>query len=444
MVVMIILLILSLPLILMFSLFTTSNVVSIVVDVPVNGIDVMVEEIVELDLDKNESFTVDYAISPTEASNKDVNFIFSSIGEQKRAEFTVQGNTITPVSAGHTRVTVETVSGGYRDSFDVIVRTKGVESITSTPKKSTITVGEYTDIETVFYPAVVNDESLTYTVKDGEGTVSVSKSGKIQGIGIGTATVEVASVDNPSAKSEFTVTVESSGVIDFVSDTSYLTTQESGGRITAVLNPELTLGGYSIALTDKDGAPVGSDVITVEFDTATGIISYSFADAAYVGRVSVSLTVNPTDSEPVTKTCYVERISEISISWQDQGSGTEYAVFKSLSDGNRIGIDLKPLGADVSYTIKLGYEARNNNAGNIRSGEEREIETNTVYTAEGGYISVELESTSLGVFLVVRGTYAYDSLDDINKTLTTIRLTVTDNHNGSVTDLGEISVVVFN
>ena len=38
----------------------------------------------------------------------------------------------------------------------------------------------------------------------------------------------------------------------------------------------------------------------------------------------------------------------------------------------------------------------------------------------------------------------YDSLDDINKTLTTIRLTVTDNHNGSVTDLGEISVVVFN
>ena len=65
MVVMIILLILSLPLILMFSLFTTSNVVSIVVDVPVNGIDVMVEEIVELDLDRNESFTVDYAISPT-------------------------------------------------------------------------------------------------------------------------------------------------------------------------------------------------------------------------------------------------------------------------------------------------------------------------------------------------------------------------------------------
>ena len=60
MVVMIILLILSLPLILMFSLFTTSNVVSIVVDVPVNGIDVMVEEIVELDLDKNESFTVAY------------------------------------------------------------------------------------------------------------------------------------------------------------------------------------------------------------------------------------------------------------------------------------------------------------------------------------------------------------------------------------------------
>ena len=49
---MIILLMLCLPLILMLSLFTTTEVVSIVVDVPVNGIDVVIEELVELDLDK--------------------------------------------------------------------------------------------------------------------------------------------------------------------------------------------------------------------------------------------------------------------------------------------------------------------------------------------------------------------------------------------------------
>ena len=48
----------------MLSLYTTTEVVSIMVDVPVNGIDVVVEELVELDLDKGESFEVDYLITP--------------------------------------------------------------------------------------------------------------------------------------------------------------------------------------------------------------------------------------------------------------------------------------------------------------------------------------------------------------------------------------------
>lgn len=444
MVIMIILLILCLPLILMLSLFTASSVVSIAVDVPVSGIDVMIEELVELDLDQNESFTVDYIVYPTEASNKDVSISFSAIGDEKLADFTVDGNTITPTSAGQARVTVETASGGYRDSFDVIVRTKGVESIASTPEKTVITVGETTKINTEFYPKAVKDESLSYRVKDGEGIVAVSKSGIVQGIGVGTATVEVASVDNPAAKSEFTITVESSGVIDFVSNTTYLTTQQSAGTLASVINPLITVEAYSAELFDAEGAPLGSDIISVEFDTVTGVISYSFTDPAFVGRVEVRLTVSAADGESVTKSCYIERISDISATWDpavDLYGATP--IFKSKTAGEDFDIDLKPIGADVSYKIELGYDARSNIAGNVRSGEEIEMEENVLYTAEGGYVSVEIVRTADKLILVVRGTHAY-GIDNIDKTLTTISLKIIDNTNGEIIALDEISVQVFN
>lgn len=440
MVLMIILLILCLPLILMLSLFTTTSVVSIVVDVPVNGIDAMVEEVVELDLDKGESFTVDYLISPTEAKNKDVSYSFVRVADGETVEFEVYGNTITPTLAGHFRVTLETVDGGYRDSFDMIVRTRGVESITSTPVKSTITVGEYTDIETVFYPKVVSDETLTYRVKDGEDIVSVSGSGKIRGIGVGTATVEVSSVNNPNAKSEFTVTVESSGVIDFVDNRGYLTAIENAGSIQAVLNPDITVSDYSVLLLDGDGAPLGDGIADVGFDTSSGLVSYNFIDLSYVGVIEVRLTVTPDGGEAVTKSCYIERISEISISWSDLLENGEYVVDSLQSGGESIGIDLKPLGANVSYKIKLEYTSASNVAGEIQSGVEFELEENVTYTAEGGYISVMIESTPAGVSLVVKGTYA---CDDISKTLTRVYLSVTDENNGNVTELDVISIAVF-
>ena len=79
MVIMIILLILCLPLILMLSLFTTTSVVSIVVDVPVTGIEISTDEVIELDLDKRESYEVEYLVTPTEASKKDVKFISFTI-----------------------------------------------------------------------------------------------------------------------------------------------------------------------------------------------------------------------------------------------------------------------------------------------------------------------------------------------------------------------------
>ena len=444
MVIMIILLMLSLPLILMLSLYTTTEVVSIVVDVPVNGIDVVVEELVELDLDLGESFTVDYVISPTEAANKSVAFYFLELGDNKLAEFTVDGNTITPTSSGSARVAVETLDGGYRDYFDVVVYSKRVESISSRPEMETLTIGETTKIKTSYYPTVVKDEGLSYRVKEGEGVVTVSSGGLIKAVGIGTAVIEVTSSDNPEARSEFIVTAKTSGIIDFVSDRCDITALDDTAYITSVINPDVTVRDCTAELFMIDsGEAVSSDIAIAELDKESGILSCRFINTAFVGNIEIRLTVSTEDGETVTKSAYVYRISEIKIGWAE-GADKDYDVFNSSSDGERIDIDVRPVGADVTYFITLDYTAITGVGGNVTSGVAFELIPGVRYTAEGGFLSIELESTPDGVVLIVRGEYS-PTLDDLsnNVTVTDISLTVHNNHNGTDTVLDTISVVVY-
>ena len=446
MVKMIILLMLCLPLVLMLCLFTTTSVVSIAVDIPVGGIDIVSDDIVELDLDRGESFTVEYVIIPTEATNSSVSFSFEAIPGTKLAQFTVSGSTITPTSSGSAKVIVETQDGGYRDSFTVIVYTDTVESIYSYPENSVITVGETTSVITEFYPSA-NDESLTYRVKEGDDVVTVSAAGRIHGIGIGTAIIEVISVENPEARSELTVTVESSGVIDFASDTLYLTSLDicnDGTReIPAVLNPLVSVTDCRVRALDELGVELSSDIVAVAFDISAGVVTFKFNDTSYVGTVVAELTLTTADGDTVTKSCYVHCISEISVNW---GEGTESSVDidSTRSDGEAIAIDIKPLGADVSYEIALVYRSTTDTVGEVRSGVSFVMDEGHRYVCDGGYVSVELQSTASGVFLIVRGEHV-PTLEEIssNATVTEIYLTVHDHSGGEDVVLEKISVVLY-
>lgn len=445
MVKMIILLMLCLPLVLMLCLFTTTSVVSIAVDIPVGGIEIVSDDIIELDLDRGESFTVDYVISPTEASNTDVTVTFEEIPGEKLATFSVNGGTITPTSYGSAKVIVETVDGGYRDSFTVIVYSNRVESIVSTPVSNVITVGESTEITTVYYPSSPNDEGLSYRVKEGEGIVTVTSSGKIHGIGLGTAVVEVASLDNPEATYDVTVEVVSSGVIDFANDTLYLTSldicNDNVREIPAVLNPDMTVGGYSIRLLDGRGAELSADVAVAELDIITGIVTVTVNDTAYVGIVEAEITVTTTDGESVTKSCYVNCIREISISLSD--SANNY-VTQMGGDNAVIGIDQRPLGADVSYGIVISYSASTSVSGNVHSGDSIMLAEGETYVCNGGYVSIQLVRTANELALVVKGVESpsWDQLGS-DATKTEITLTAYDNVSGSVIELGKLVVMAY-
>ena len=424
----------------MLSLFTTTNVVSIVADVPVTGIEILCEDVVELNLDKGESFSIDYLVTPSEATKKDVSFIFTEYADEPLAEFSVNGNTVTPTSGGWAIVTLQTVDGGFRDSFIVCVKTTRVTVIESTLQNDSITVGEVTSLDTAFTPKNAYNQTLGYRVKEGADVVSISPTGKITGIGIGTAVIEVYSQDNPEATDEVTLTVNSSGVIDFVSDKSYLTALESSGSVPAVINPALNGFTVDIELLSQDSAQPLDTVISVSFDKATSSVNYTFLDPAFVGDIEIKLTVTPEGGESVSKSCYVSRISEISVDWGNPDADYRYAVENGGVHPVEMIIDLRPAGADVTYLLTANYKSATDLTGHstVVSGTPTAIEEGVTYYCEGGYLSVQLVDNTL----IIKGERVAEIIDD---TTTELILTVVDNNieNDEGITLPTVTLVVF-
>lgn len=428
MIIMIILLILCLPLILMLSLYTTTSMVAIAVDVPVSGIEVFAEELIELDLDKGETYTVDYIISPTEASNKNIRFIFEDFSSDvQRAEFTVDGNTLIPTRAGAAKVTVATEDGDMRDSFFIRVKTNTVSGITSalTDDDGRITVGQTTGISTSFYPQTARNKGLSYRVIEGADVATVAADGSIRGIGVGTAKIEVTSTDNPQAKSVVEIAVDSSGVFDFVYDRASLTSlqasQNSTGEFLAVLNPDLTFTNDPTIKIYFDGEEIDTvnTYISVSYDN--GRIIYDVLDPLKVGQFEIEVTMTSDDGQSVTKSCYLTQVSEIAAEWADDVDWNNPDDVKHPVNGAgaEFGIDLSPAGADVTFKAVITYHDG--------STEELVLTVGETYALENGYLSITVYNSVDGAYLKVTRNKAPMSEDEMDLSSVHIKLFIEDN-----------------
>ena len=104
-------------------------------------------------------------------------------------------------------------------------------------------------------------------------------------------------------------------------------------------------------------------------------------------------------------------------------------------------INLKPSGANVTYLLTLEYVSGTGVSGNVTSGQEITLEEGTVYTADGGYISVE----RVGDDIIVTGLYKYDDIDMAGAARTVIKLKVQDNNkpDEAPIELAEKTIIVI-
>lgn len=439
MVIMIILLILCLPLILMLSLYTTTNVVSVVADVPVTGIVLNMDktDIPVLNLDKEDKFVVDYTVMPQGATNKAVSYTFVNAETGERVDaFDVEGNILTPKINGKFEVWVSTDGGPYKDKFLIYVNTNRVTAIDSSLKSESIFVGETTEIETVFTPKDASNQSLNYTVKEGADIVKIVN-GKIKGIGIGTAVIEVSSGDKPEVKDEVTLTVGSSGVFDYVDVDEFATILETNGFVNLVVNPELESYVWNIALTDTQGLVDPYSVIDVVFNGEEGKLEYEFKDTSFIGKIEIALTITPDGEDPVTKICSVSRLTDVSISWEEESSYRSYPVY--CGDKIVLEIDVQPKVADVTYLITAQFTSGTALQGTVQSGVQITLEEGVRYTCDGGYISFMLSENTITIY----GDKTVEDVSKISDTLTTLRIIAIDNAGGKTVDLKTKKITVI-
>lgn len=119
-------LMLVLPLLFVFTVFSSGNVASLGVSVSVNGVEILnspQNDTLHVDLaNYNNDFTLDVKVTPENASDKKVSFVVEEVSGSAFADVSVsQAGVVTAKSTGIARISAVTNDGGYRDSITVNV-----------------------------------------------------------------------------------------------------------------------------------------------------------------------------------------------------------------------------------------------------------------------------------------------------------------------------------
>lgn len=119
-------LMLVLPLLFVFTVFSSGNVASLGVSVSVNGVEILnspQNDTLHVDLASyNGDFTLDVKVTPENASDKKVSFVVKEVPGSAFADVSVsEAGVVTAKSTGIARISAVTNDGGYRDSITVNV-----------------------------------------------------------------------------------------------------------------------------------------------------------------------------------------------------------------------------------------------------------------------------------------------------------------------------------
>lgn len=319
-----ILLLLIIPIVVMILLFAATQTLSNLVEVPVTGIEIIgTDEFVYLDVDKEETYTIEYAVYPTTAKNKNVSVSTEAFGDEPLAEFDFdiqEGNvTVIPKSAGAARVVLTTVNGGFRDSIVVYADSTKLQAIESTITNSELLVGETAKINTTFLPENPSNTLLEY-VSSNPAVVQVTPNGVVRALSKGTATITVTSEFDRSISDTVTVTVSNKDEMDL--GTGSMSSFFGKGSIPVSIKSDsmIALSNLSYQIFDAEGNLVPASVVTAQFkiDGTSVTLDYEFVDDSFVGTVVIEITFVHNDIT-ITKSCSVSKMREIEIAFDVDG-----------------------------------------------------------------------------------------------------------------------------
>ncbi len=347
-----ILLMLILPLMLMFCIYTTSSTVGLEVKAPVTSISITGNDFVYLDFDSNEKYQVNYTIYPVTATNKEVLFTTERVGDQPFAQLEFVDGYIIAKSVGVAKVYLSTVDGGFKDSFIVQVDSLNVQKIECEVETTELMVGDSVSINTTFTPNNAINKMVSYSSSD-TSVARVNNKGVIIAMGKGTATITVTSDANNNVYDTIKVTVLNQNIIDLVQKEFY--TWDNSGSINISVD---TLENYTLSYKVYD---ISNNLLTnaineqsTSFDTTDKenvLLNYAFENDFYGSLViEITITTENQTREPFSQRCTIHRVNELTASFDDDLVWS-YTVDSTFALHNRITVN--PLDADVKFETEV-------------------------------------------------------------------------------------------
>ena len=347
----ILLLVLFLPMILMISLFSTTDAVSLAIDVPVTGIEIVEENIVYLDLDQSETYKVDYTVYPTNATNREVSLSTEAVGEERLAKVEFKDGYLIPKSIGVAKVFLTTIDGSFKDSFIVQIDSNMLQEIECEISEAEIYVGGKAVITTTFIPANAKNQVVAFKSSN-ENVAKVDNNGNVLGVGRGDATITIYSTDDEKVYDTVNISVHNTDIMD-IGETDIITWND-GGQFNLSIDSEAE---YQLSYQVLDYAlnVIETDDIEITFgeesENGNVTVSYSFKEG-FVGKYTINVTIKTNLGYELSKSILVEKVDKVT---------AEFAYDKtpSVMQGTTtmMAFNLNPKDADVSYVI----ETSNNN-----------------------------------------------------------------------------------
>lgn len=341
----VLLLVLCLPIIIMICLFTTTDAVSLAIDIPVTGIEIVEDNIVYLDLDEEETYTVDYTVYPTNATKKDVAMSYEAVGDSRLAKLKFKDGQIIPEAMGMAKVYLTTIDGGFKDSFIVQIDSNMLHEIKSEISVDEIHVGGEALITNEFIPHNAKNQIVVYESSDSK-VATVDNRGKVVGVGKGTATIKIYSPEDATIFDEVTISVFNTGVMDL--STTNISTWDKGGKFNASIDSDIEYT-LSYRILDRALNHINTNDLIVTFgdedENGNVEVTYEFAEN-FVGELNLEITITTELGATLTKVVNLKRVNEVTMNFDY----LESPVYTQGST-NMMFVTLNPANAEVTYEV---------------------------------------------------------------------------------------------
>ena len=244
-------------------------------------------------------------ISPSNATNKNVNWTTSNSNVA-----TVNGGTVTAVSAGTATITVTTEDGSKTASCTVTVTDVAVSGITLNKSSLTIArLGTETLTATVA-PSNATNKNINWSSSN--TSVATVSNGTVTGVSAGTVTITATSAADSSKKATCTVTVTPIAVTGVSLNKSELSLGIGVDEtLTATVSPS------NADNTNINWSTSDSSVATVSGGTVHGVAE---------GTAIITATSAADSSKKATCTVNVAAVTEFTIDLTDQGFSNQQEI----------------------------------------------------------------------------------------------------------------------